>query len=101
MNVLGGNEYIMALAFYFAHEGFTPEKYAQAITKLEAAGAGAPKGRTQHVALESDGAIQVFDIWESQADFDAFGPVLMPILGELGVTLSPPMVAIVHNVIKG
>ena len=47
------------------------------------------------------GAIQVFDIWESQADFDAFGPVLMPILGELGVALSPPMVANVHNVIKG
>jgi hypothetical protein len=43
----------------------------------------------------------VFDIWESQADFDAFGPMLMPILSELGVTLNPPMVAKVHNVIKG
>ena len=91
----------MALAFYFAHEGFTPEKYAQALSKLEAAGAGAPKGRTQHIALESDGEIQVFDIWESQADFDAFGTVLMPILGEVGVELNPPMVANVHNVIKG
>jgi hypothetical protein len=91
----------MALAFYFTHDGFTPEKYAQAISKLEAAGAGAPKGRTQHIALESDGAIQVFDIWESQADFDAFGPVLMPILSELGVGLNPPMVANVHNIIKG
>ena len=28
----------MALAFYFAHDGFTPEKYTQAISKLEAAG---------------------------------------------------------------
>jgi hypothetical protein len=91
----------MALAFYFAHNGFTPEKYAQALSKLEAAGAGAPKGRTQHIALESDGEIQVFDIWESQADFDAFGTVLMPILGEVGVELNPPMVANVHNVIKG
>jgi hypothetical protein len=91
----------MALAFYFAHNGFTPEKYAQALSKLEAAGAGAPKGRTQHIALESDGEIQVFDIWESQTDFDAFGTVLMPILGELGVELNPPMVANVHNVIKG
>ena len=91
----------MALAFYFTHDGFTPEKYAQAISKLEAAGAGAPKGRTQHVALESAGAIQVFDIWESQAEFDAFGPTLMPILTELGVELKPPMVANVHNVIRG
>jgi hypothetical protein len=91
----------MALAFYFVHEGFTPEKYAQTIKQLEAAGAGSPKGRTLHVALESDGAIQVFDIWESQAEFDAFGPVLMPVLAELGVELKPPMVATVHNVIKG
>jgi hypothetical protein len=91
----------MALAFYFAHDGFTPEKYAQALSKLDAAGAGAPKGRTQHIALESDGKIQVFDIWESQTDFDAFGQVLMPILSELGVELNPPMVANVHNVIKG
>ncbi len=55
-------------------EGFTPEKYSSAIKQLEAAGAGKPKGRTYHCALESDGAIQVFDIWESQADFDALGP---------------------------
>jgi hypothetical protein len=91
----------MALGIYFAHEGFTPDKYESAIKKLEAAGAGAPKGRTLHVALESDGHIQVFDIWESQGEFDAFGPTLMPILAELGVELKDPMVAQVHNVIKG
>jgi hypothetical protein len=51
--------------------------------------------------LESNGAIQVFDIWESQEDFDAFGAVLVPILSELGVTLAEPMVATVHNVIQG
>ena len=91
----------MAQSFYFVHEGFTREKYASAIKQLEAAGAGAPKGRTLHVAVESDGAINVFDIWESQQDFDAFGPTLMPILENLGVKLNPPMVAPVHNVIKG
>ena len=56
----------MALGFYFVHKGFTPEKYKQALSQLEAAGAGAPAGRKYHVALESDGAIQVFDIWDSQ-----------------------------------
>jgi hypothetical protein len=89
----------MALGIYFVHEGFTPEKYASAIERLEAAGLGKPKGRTYHCALESDGAIQIFDIWESQEDFDAFGPTLVPILSELGVTLGEPMVATVHNVI--
>jgi len=91
----------MALGIYFVHEGFTPEKYDKAIKQLEAAGVGNPKGRTYHCALESNGAIQVFDIWETQADFDAFGPTLMPILTELGVALQEPMVASVHNVITG
>jgi len=52
---------------------------------------GAPKGRTYHCALESNGEIQVFDTWESQEDFDAFGPTLMPVLTELGVGLKEPM----------
>jgi hypothetical protein len=91
----------MAVGIYIVHDGFTPEKYQSVIKQLEAAGAGAPKGRSFHVALESDGAIQVFDIWESQEDFDAFGSTLVPILSELGVELKEPMVATVHNVIKG
>jgi hypothetical protein len=91
----------MALGIYFVHEGFTPEKYGSAIKQLEAAGAGSPKGRTYHCALESNGAIQVFDVWESQQDFDAFGATLIPILTELGVELKDPMIATVHNVIMG
>jgi hypothetical protein len=77
----------VALGIYFVHEEFTPEKYDSAIKKLEAAGAGKPKGRTYHCALESNGEIQVFDIWKSEQDFDAFGTTLMPILTELGVGL--------------
>jgi hypothetical protein len=91
----------MAVGFYFAHGGFTPDKYASVLKQLEAAGAGTPKGRTLHVALESDGEIQVFDIWESQKDFEAFGETLLPILAAADVTLNEPMVATVHNTIKG
>jgi hypothetical protein len=91
----------MALGIYFAHGGFTPAKYDEAIKQLTAAAAGSPKGRTYHVALETDGAMNVFDIWESQADFEAFGAILMPILAGLGVELKAPMIATVHNVITG
>jgi len=91
----------MALGFYFTHGGFTPDKYDAVVEQLAEAGAGAPKGRSYHVALESNGEIQVFDIWESQADFDAFGKTLIPILTGLGVELKEPMVANVHNVITG
>jgi hypothetical protein len=91
----------MALGIYFEHVGFTPEKYDDAIKQLEAAGAGKPKGRTYHVALESEGSIHVFDIWESQEEFDAFGATLVPILTTLGVELSAPMVSQVYNVLNG
>ena len=92
----------MALGFYFQPSWFTRDRYDEAIRQLDAAGAGSPEGRTFHVALESDdGAIHVFDIWESQEAFEAFGPTLMPILGGLGVDPGQPMVERVHNVIEG
>lgn len=91
----------MAVGLYFMPSGFNKDKYDETIRKLEEAGAGAPAGRTYHVALESDGAIQVFDIWESQEAFEAFGQTLIPILSELGVDPGQPMAAEVHNVIQG
>ena len=91
----------MALGFYFASNGFTQDKYDEALGLLEAAGAGAPEGRSYHVALETDGEVQIFDIWESQEAFDAFGQTLIPILAGLGIDPGRPMVARVHNVIEG
>ena len=91
----------MALGFYFRPTGFTTEIYDEAIRRLAAAGAGAPAGRSYHAALEADGDVSVFDIWDSQEAFEAFGPTLMPILGELGIDQGPPMVARIHNVIEG
>jgi len=91
----------MALGFYFTPAGFTREKYDEALAKLEAAGAGAPAGRSHHIALETNGEIQVFDIWESQAAFDAFGATLLPIMSGLGVDPGTPMVSEVYSVIEG
>ena len=91
----------MALGFYITAKGFTQERYDTTLVQLKEAGAGAPDGRISHVALETDGEIQVFDVWESQEAFDAFGATLMPILSRLGVDPGTPMVAQVHNVIEG
>ncbi len=74
----------MALGFYFRPAGFTPEVYDEAVRRLEAAGAGAPEGRTNHFALDANGEIEVFDVWESQEAFEAFGATLLPIMTELG-----------------
>jgi hypothetical protein len=91
----------MAVGIYITNKGFSQEKYAEVIKQLEAAGAGAPEGRTFHVALETDGNVDVFDIWDSVAAFEAFGATLMPILGGLGVEPNPPMIAQVENTIEG
>jgi hypothetical protein len=91
----------MALGFYFTPSGFTPAKYDEVNVLLEAAGAGAPAGRLYHAALESDGLVQVFDVWESQEAFEAFGATLLPIMGNLGVDPGQPMVAPVRNIIAG
>ena len=71
------------------------------IGRLEAAGAGAPAGRLYHVALETDGQIQVFDVWDSQESFEAFGATLLPIMAELGADPGQPQVSSVHNIIEG
>ncbi len=91
----------MAIGIYFSGGDFSTDKYDEGIRKLQEAGAAAPKGRLYHVALETDGQINVFDIWESQEAFDAFGETLMPILGSLGANPGTPMAAEVHNVIEG
>jgi len=91
----------MALGFYFTPSSFTPARYDDAIRRLEAAGAGAPAGRLYHVALEADGLIQVFDIWDSQESFEAFGKTLLPVMAEVGADPGQPQVMAVHNAIKG
>jgi len=91
----------MALSFYFASQSFSAAQYDDAISRLDAAGAGSPPGRSYHCAFSAGPNIQVFDVWDSQEAFEKFGETLMPILGELGVDPGEPMVAEVHNVITG
>jgi hypothetical protein len=91
----------MAFGLYFTPTNFSPERYDSIVAQLEAAGENAPAGRTHHFALETDGAITVFDVWESMEQFDAFGAVLLPILSAAGVDPGQPMVSRIHNSIEG
>ena len=91
----------MALGMYFGSASFTPAQYDDAIKRLEEAGAGAPAGRLHHVALETGGQIQVFDVWDSEESFQAFGATLLPILQELGADPGQPQVSPVRNMIRG
>jgi hypothetical protein len=92
----------MAISAHFRHRGFTPEKYEEAIRRLQETGQGAPAGRLHHVAVEADGEIEVYDVWESEEALEAWGPQgFVPVLLELGVELHPPTIQPVRNVISG
>jgi len=91
----------MAVGIYFTPSSFTPARYDDALKRLDAAGAGSPPGRLYHVAMEADGLIQVFDVWESEATFQAFGETLLPIMKDLEVDSGQPQASRIHNIIKG
>ena len=90
----------MAIGVYFAASGMTSQQYDDVIAKLQAAGVGSPKGRLYHASFGPPTDVMVFDVWTSQAEFDAFGAVLMPILAGSGVTPPKPQIMPIHNVIK-
>ena len=89
----------MAISAHFQHRGFTPEKYDQVVRQLEAAGHGKPAARLMHIAVEADGEIEVFDIWESPEALEGFGSAFIPLLQDLGVELHPPTIHPVRNMI--
>jgi hypothetical protein len=91
----------MALGMYFTPSSFTPARYDDTIKRLEEAGAGAPPGRLYHVAMEVGGLIQVFDVWESEESFQAFGKTLVPIMKDLEADPGQPQASPIHNIIKG
>ena len=82
--------------------GMTAEKYDETQQLIEeAAGEWPPDGLEYHVAFSSGDDIRVSEIWDSKEQFEAFGPVLMPILAANGVELTgPPEVLEVHNILK-
>ena len=93
----------MALGLYFQPAGFTPAVYNDVIKHLDDAGAGfgSVPGRTFHCAMEVDGSIHVFDVWESMEQFEKFGETLLPIMSKLGADPGQPQVMTVYNVERG
>jgi len=89
----------MALAIYFHPEKMTAGQYDEAIRRLDAAGASRPSGRLHHSCFGPGDNLMVYDIWESQEAFDAFGQTLMPIMADIGIDPGTPDVMPIHNII--
>ena len=65
-----------------------------------AAGAANPAGRIHHSCFGPDDALMVYEVWESQQAFEAYGPVLMPILEKAGIDPGTPDVMPVHDLVE-
>ncbi len=89
------------IGVYFHSESMNQQQYNDILKALEAAGAGSPKGRLYHSCFGEGDKLMVFDVWESQATFDAFGTVLMPVLKKIGVDPGTPDVMPIVNTITG
>jgi hypothetical protein len=54
-----------------------------------------------HCSFKAGEGLHVFDVWDSQESFDAFGQTLMPILAEVGIDPGKPEIAEVYKIIEG
>jgi hypothetical protein len=84
----------------FTPASATTEQYDETIRRLEKSGDWLPEGLEFHVAFESGGKFRVSEIWDSQAQFDAFGKRLMPILEDVGIEPGAPEMIEIHNIIR-
>ena len=89
-----------SLLVRFTPASVTTEQYDETIQRLEKSGDWLPEGLEFHVAFESGGKFRVSEIWDSQAQFDAFGKRLMPILEDVGIDPGAPEMVEIHNLIR-
>ena len=91
----------MSVVVRFNPTNVTKEKYDESLRRLEESGEWPPDGLQLHVLFGSEGDLKVSEIWDSEAQLQAFGDRLMPILGDVGIEFSaPPEVFEVHNLIR-
>jgi hypothetical protein len=91
----------MAIGVYFQPVKMSQTQYEDILSRLEKAGQGKPAGRSYHCSFGDPNALMVFDIWDSQEQFDKFGATLMPILSEVGVDPGKPDIMPINKVITG
>jgi hypothetical protein len=90
----------MAIAVYFHPEAMSAAQYERVMGRLELANLDHPSGRLHHSAFGSPDHLMVYDVWDTQESFDAFGEKLMPLLAELKVDAGKPEIMPVHNMIQ-
>ncbi len=95
----------MAVLMIHESPGGTEEQYKEVVSRLTD-GKGFHSlsdwpvdGILFHVAAPMDGGWRVIDIWESEEAFERFGPVIGPVLEEIGFPGEPRLFPIC-NIVK-
>ena len=88
----------MSLLVRFSPQGLTSAQHDEVTTRLSDAGHWPPEGLEYHVCFGESGQMRVSEIWSSTEQFQAFGEHLMPMLGEVGISMAgPPEVFEIHH----
>jgi hypothetical protein len=88
-------------ARFTASRNVTTEQYDETISRLEMSGDWPPEGLDYHVAVRSNGNLQVSEIWDSREEFDASVERLMPVLKDVGIELAgQPHILEIHNIFR-
>ena len=90
----------MAILVMFDINEMDSSKHDEAIRRLTEVGLRVPDGQTYHICYGDRQRLQVLDVFESQAKFDAFGEKLTPILQDIGIE-GKTTVFEIYNIIEG
>ncbi|WP_406207017.1 hypothetical protein OH807_33965 [Kitasatospora sp. NBC_01560] len=96
----------MAIIAAFELPGVGQAQYEEAVDRLTGgAGLNTPsdwpvRGLVLHAAGPTpDGGWHITDVWESREAFEHFAAVLMPILQEVGIPTTPPLICEAHSIV--
>jgi hypothetical protein len=79
------------IGVYIRPAGMTEEQYKNIDDQLRASGAE-PKGMKMHSCFGEGDGIAIFDVWETEEDFNAFAAHLGPIVAAAGLEPVAPMI---------
>jgi hypothetical protein len=79
------------LGVYIRPASMTPEQYKSIDDQLRATGVE-PRGMKLHSCFGEGPGIAIFDVWDSEEEFNAFAAVLAPIVAASGFEPLLPMI---------
>ncbi len=79
------------IGVYIRPTDMTEEQYRRIDDQLRASGVE-PKGMKMHSCFGEGEGIAIFDVWESEEDFDVFAAHLGPIVAAAGLEPIAPMI---------